>query len=59
MAAAMFWGSVALAFFSYAGYPLALLGLAGLWSRPIARRRIFPTVTFVIAAHNEARRLRV
>lgn len=59
MAAAMFWGSVALVFFAYAGYPLALMALARLHSRPIARRRIFPTVTFVIAAHNEARRLRV
>ncbi|HEV3138987.1 MAG TPA: glycosyltransferase [Vicinamibacterales bacterium] len=58
MAAPMFWISTALVFFAYAGYPIVLLLVTRLRSKPIARRRIFPKVTFVITAHNEARRLR-
>jgi cellulose synthase/poly-beta-1,6-N-acetylglucosamine synthase-like glycosyltransferase len=54
----MFWISTALVFFAYAGYPIVLLLVTRLRSKPIARRRIFPKVTFVITAHNEARRLR-
>jgi cellulose synthase/poly-beta-1,6-N-acetylglucosamine synthase-like glycosyltransferase len=35
------------------GYPLAAAGLARLRSRPVLQRDIEPTVTFVVAAHNE------
>jgi len=35
------------------GYPLAAAGLARMRSRPVRKRDIEPTVTFVVAAHNE------
>ncbi|HEY5997811.1 MAG TPA: glycosyltransferase family 2 protein [bacterium] len=56
-----FWSAAAFVLYAYAGYPLALW-LIGL-CRTRSERREFqseafcPTVTFVIAAHNEERRL--
>ena len=35
------------------GYPLAAAGLARMRSRPVHQRDIEPTVTFVVAAHND------
>jgi biofilm PGA synthesis N-glycosyltransferase PgaC len=52
-----FWLSLSLVFFAYAGYPIWLYFRARLWPRPILRATIFPSVTIVLAVHNEARTL--
>jgi len=51
------WSTLALLFYTYLGYPLllALWNLRG--ARPVAKGRIAPPVTIVIAARNEADRL--
>ena len=56
--AAVFWMAAALVCFAYAGYPMVLLALTRVRRAPVVRRRIHPSVTFVITAHNEERRLR-
>lgn len=55
MAAAIFWLSVAIPFYAYAGYPLLLLLLRALVNRSVAKRDIEPFVTVVIPAYNEGR----
>jgi cellulose synthase/poly-beta-1,6-N-acetylglucosamine synthase-like glycosyltransferase len=55
MAAAVFWTSVALILFAYAGYSLVIALLALVVRRRIERRPIEPTVTLLITAYNEAR----
>jgi cellulose synthase/poly-beta-1,6-N-acetylglucosamine synthase-like glycosyltransferase len=45
--------SLALIFFAYAGYPACLLVWTRIWPRPIRRSAIFPSVTVVMAVHNE------
>lgn len=62
IAKAMFWGSLGALGWTHLGYPLAVAGLARLRPRPVRRADIEPTVTLVVAAHDEAlvieRRLR-
>jgi cellulose synthase/poly-beta-1,6-N-acetylglucosamine synthase-like glycosyltransferase len=55
----LFWASILLVFYVYAGYPLLLAIWSGLVSRPVAKRRTLPapTISVVIAARNEAQRL--
>lgn len=53
----LFWLSLFLVFFAYAGYPMVLYFRARWWPRPIFREPILPSVTIVIAVHNEARAL--
>jgi glycosyltransferase involved in cell wall biosynthesis len=56
-----FWGSIALAFYAYLGYPCALLGLSFVRNRPVRRSETLdgaPRVSFVITAHNEGARIR-
>ena len=53
----LFWGSILLVAYAYAGYPCALLALARVTTRRVAKMPIRPRVTFIIAAHNEERRL--
>ena len=57
IAEAAFWCSVALVVYAYVGYPCALMALARLRDRPVQKARITPRVSFVIAAHNEERRI--
>jgi hypothetical protein len=57
MTAWLFWLALLFVFYAYAGYPLALLGLSCLRRRPVRKARIRPDVSFIITAHNEARRL--
>ncbi len=54
-----FWASILFIFYIYAGYPVLLAIWSRLVSRPIAKRHAVrvPTVSIVIAARNEARRL--
>ena len=54
----IFWLSVALIFYAYAGYPILLLVIAR-WNRhPVRKGDFLPTVSVVIAARNEGHRLR-
>jgi len=54
----LFWGSVLLIVYAYAGYPCALAALARVTDRRVRKRRITPRATLIITAHNEERRLR-
>ncbi len=55
---AIFWSSVILVIYTYAGYP-AWLHFRRLWRfTPVHSAPIFPFVSVVIAAHNEAESLR-
>lgn len=49
----LFWGSVAVTLFSYLGYPLVIAALARLIGRTPRMGDALPTVTLLIAAHNE------
>jgi glycosyltransferase involved in cell wall biosynthesis len=53
----VFWGSLALVFYAYAGYPLCLWLLALVRRRSVHKAPITPSVTFIITAHNEEARL--
>jgi biofilm PGA synthesis N-glycosyltransferase PgaC len=49
--------SFALIFFAYAGYPACLFVWTRIWPRPICSSDIFPSVTIVMAVHNEEKKL--
>jgi poly-beta-1,6-N-acetyl-D-glucosamine synthase len=53
----LFWSSLSLVFFVYAGYPVALYFRARLWPWPIRRSIIFPAVSIVLAVRNEEKYL--
>ena len=53
----LFWFSLSWVLLAYAGYPLLLCFRAKLWPRPVKRGSIFPTVTIVLAVHNEGKSL--
>ena len=53
----LFWLSLSLVFFAYAGYPICLYIRARLWPRSVRRASIFPSVTIVLAVHNEEKNL--
>src|SRR5437773_10718072 len=55
MAGAIFWGAAALVVYVYAGYPCLIFLLAHLRPRPVAKAPVLPSVSFIIAAYNEAR----
>lgn len=57
MAAVVFWCAVVLVFYAYVGYPCALVLLASFRRRTVRKVPITPAVSFIIAAHNEERRL--
>jgi len=50
----LFYASVTLLFYVYAGYPLLVLLLARLRPRPVRRSPHRPRITILIAAHNES-----
>ncbi|MGH9455819.1 MAG: glycosyltransferase family 2 protein, partial [Terriglobia bacterium] len=50
----VFWASVLLIFYTYAGYPLALYLRSRWWPRPVRRGMILPSVSVILAVHNEA-----
>lgn len=52
-----FWCAVALVLYAYIGYPCLLMVLARVRRRPVGRRPHVPTVSFIITAHNEGRRI--
>jgi len=47
------WFSIAVIFYTYLGYPLLLNLLSKFFQKPVNKKQIFPTVTILIAAHNE------
>jgi cellulose synthase/poly-beta-1,6-N-acetylglucosamine synthase-like glycosyltransferase len=51
----LFWGAVALVSYTYVGFPLLVLARARLRPRPFDSQEITPSVSVLIAAHNEAR----
>jgi cellulose synthase/poly-beta-1,6-N-acetylglucosamine synthase-like glycosyltransferase len=53
----IFWLSVGLVFYAYAGYPCALAALSLFRSREVRKDDIRPSVSFIVAAHNEEGRL--
>lgn len=53
----LFWSSLFLIFFTYAGYPICLYLWARFWPRPVRRGSILPSVTILIAVHNEEKDL--
>ena len=53
----LFWCSLFLIFFAYAGYPLCLYLWARIWPRPVRRGSALPSVTVVMAVHNEEKYL--
>lgn len=53
----LFWTTVLLLGYTYLGYPALVWLWARLRPRPVARRRLEPAVTLVVAAHNEAARI--
>lgn len=50
----VFWLSFLLVAYAYAGYPLWIALRARLRHRAVHRSEVVPTVSVVIAAHNEA-----
>jgi biofilm PGA synthesis N-glycosyltransferase PgaC len=51
---AVFWLSLVFVLYAYVGYPAALLVWSRLRRRPVRREAFEPTVTLIVAAHNEA-----
>jgi cellulose synthase/poly-beta-1,6-N-acetylglucosamine synthase-like glycosyltransferase len=49
-----FWGAVAVIAYTYAGFPLLVLARAAVRPRPFRTGDVRPSVSVVIAAHNEA-----
>jgi glycosyltransferase involved in cell wall biosynthesis len=54
----LFWSAIGAFAYTYVVFPLVLLLRAALFPRPHAAGGIMPTVTIVIAAHNEAANIR-
>lgn len=52
-----FWCSVALVFYAYLGYPVALLALSCFRNRPVRKGLATRPVTFIITAYNEEQRI--
>jgi glycosyltransferase involved in cell wall biosynthesis len=52
-----FWLSLALVFYAYLGYPLALMAACLFRARPVQKGDVKPQVSFVIAARNEEERI--
>src|SRR3989440_1908917 len=53
----IFWVSVALIIYAYAGYPLALGVVSLLRTRRVEKADVSPSVTFIITAYNEEKRI--
>lgn len=54
---ALFWGALVLIAYAYVGYPAWLTAVALLRPRPVRRAPIAPSLSVVIAVHNEERRV--
>jgi cellulose synthase/poly-beta-1,6-N-acetylglucosamine synthase-like glycosyltransferase len=54
----VFWVSAALLLYTYLGYPLLIRLWSGLWPRQAATGPVSTSMTLVVVAHNEVRRIR-
>jgi poly-beta-1,6-N-acetyl-D-glucosamine synthase len=53
----VFWVSAFLIVFTYVGYPACVYLRARLWPLPIRRASIFPSISIIVAVHNEEHNL--
>jgi hypothetical protein len=53
----LFWLSVGLVLYAYAGYPLLLLAISRIRSRTVRKESVEPRVSFIITAYNEQSRI--
>src|SRR5437588_5469992 len=51
--AVVFWASLFLVVYVYAGYPVLLWIAARLWNKPLRSSEIYPTVTLIVPAYND------
>ena len=54
----LFWIAASLVVYTYFGYPFVLWAFARVRSRRVLRKEIFPSVSIIIAARNEADKIR-
>ena len=54
----LFWASMSLVVYAYFGYPFMLWAFTRLRARAVRRKEIFPRVSIIIAARNEADKIR-
>jgi cellulose synthase/poly-beta-1,6-N-acetylglucosamine synthase-like glycosyltransferase len=52
-----FWGAAAVVLYAYLGYPAIIWTLGYLFPRPVHEAPVTPTVTVLIAAYNEEKRI--
>jgi cellulose synthase/poly-beta-1,6-N-acetylglucosamine synthase-like glycosyltransferase len=53
----LFWTSLLLIFYPYAGYPLLVVLARPLFGRPVEKAPATPPISFIISAYNEARNM--
>jgi cellulose synthase/poly-beta-1,6-N-acetylglucosamine synthase-like glycosyltransferase len=53
IAKALFWGSLGALAWTQVGYPVVAAGLARMRGRPVRKRDFTPSVSVIVAAHNE------
>lgn len=53
----IFWVSVGFIFYAYAGYPLLLMLIGLVRNRPVRKAPFEPTVSFIVTAYNEEKRI--
>jgi glycosyltransferase involved in cell wall biosynthesis len=56
--ATLFWSAIIFIFYAYLGYPLLVMFLSLVRSRPVKKGDVTPSVSFIITAHNEETRIR-
>src|SRR5439155_24053216 len=54
----LFWVAASLVVYTYFGYPFVLWAFAKVRSRRVLKKEIFPSVSIIIAARNEADKIR-
>src|SRR5438128_2422191 len=54
----LFWVAASLVVYTYFGYPFVLWAFARVRSRGVLRKEIFPSVSIIVAARNEADKIR-
>jgi len=54
----IFWMSAVFVFYAYIGYPLMLQAIGVLRNRPVRKALNYPTVSLIITAYNEEKRIR-
>jgi cellulose synthase/poly-beta-1,6-N-acetylglucosamine synthase-like glycosyltransferase len=53
-----FWICVALVFYTYIAYPMLVMAASKLWPKPVRKREIYPRVSLIVSAYNEAKTIR-